>query len=148
MMKKLLLIIFLCSLISKLSAPPDRCLPIMKGESINPYDNLLHAFQFVESNFDTDTINSLGYGGILQIGQEMIDEANRICKITKNPVRFMLIDRIDSARSVRIWYIVNDYWNPSYDIEKACEIWNPLASENYYKKITKYLENQKMLLSL
>ena len=145
-MKNLLLLLLFIPL--KLLAPAEREITIPKVEGINPYTGMLNAFQFVESSFDTDTINSLGYGGILQIGQEMIDEANRICKLTKNPARFVLIDRVDSTKSVQIWYIVNDYWNPSYDLKIACKVWNPLASNNYYKKIVKYLESQKVLLSL
>jgi len=118
-----------------LTAPSLNEVVICKPEQIKVFDNMLNAFMKVESNFDTDTINSLGYGGILQIGQEMINEANRICRIRQICESFTLDDRLDSTKSVRVWYIVQSYWNPSYGLKKACKVWNPLASNRYYTKI-------------
>lgn len=113
-------------------------LPVMYAEKIQPFDPLLYSFQSVESSFDTDTVNRLGYTGVLQIGQEMTDEANRLCEMYGNPVRFTFPESaLDSMQSVQIWYIVQDYWNPQYNMRKACRIWNPLASINYYNKIKK-----------
>jgi hypothetical protein len=131
---KTLLIIFLLIFSVPAFAPGSGEAVIFRDEAIY-FDRMLYSFQAVESNFDTKVINSLGYGGILQIGQEMINEANRICKLTGNPAEFTLIDRLDSTKSVQIWYIVQNYWNPSYDLMRACKVWNPLASKEYYQKI-------------
>jgi hypothetical protein len=137
-MKKLLIILALSLIVGRATAPPaNKELIIFEAEQIKPFERMLIAFEFVESNFNTEVINSLGYGGILQIGQEMIDEVNRICKITNNPSRFVLSDRLNKEKSEEIWYIVQEYWNPHFDIKKACKIWNPLASEKYYLKIKK-----------
>jgi len=122
-------------------APAEIFLPIPKAEPIRVFDPMLYSFQFVESSFDTDTVNSLGYGGILQIGQEMVDEANRICILTGNPACFVLDDRLDSTKSVQMWYIAQNYWNPKYELRKACKIWNPMASEKYYLKLKKMINN-------
>lgn len=118
-----------------LKAPDNQGLIIIRSEPVKVFDPMLYAFQKVESNFDTDTINRLGYGGILQIGQEMIDEANRICRIEGINQSFTLTDRLDSTKSVQVWYIVQNYWNPYYTLRKACHVWNPLASVRYYQKI-------------
>ena len=124
-----------------LTAPPAPVmLPVMMMTPIKPFEKMINSFMKVESNFDTDTINRLGYGGILQIGQEMTDEVNRICEITGNPARFTLNDRLDSTKSVREWYIYQNYHNPSYDLKKACKGWNPLASSKYYLKIKKGMQ--------
>ena len=135
-MKRMTTMIFILMSI-ELLAPESKTAVIIEGEAITVYDPMLNAFQFVESSFDTDTINRLGYGGILQIGQEMTDEANRICKLTGNPARFMLSDRLDSTKSVQMWYIVQRYWNPKYSVKTACKIWNPLASNRYFLKVQK-----------
>ena len=136
---KLIIIIILFSL--KAFAPSENVIYIQVGESIRPHDKMLYAFQKTESNFNETVINWLGYGGMLQIGQEMTDEANRICEITGNPKRFVLDDRLDSLKSTQIFFIVQDYWNPSYDLKRACMLWNPLASVNYYNKIHKEILN-------
>ena len=104
---------------------------------------MLYAFMKVESDFDTDTINKLGYGGILQIGQEMTDEVNRILKLNGFPAKFTLSDRLDSLKSVQEWYIVQHYRNASYDLKRACKIWNPKANKKYYLKIQKVLMTYK-----
>lgn len=140
-MKRILLIFFASFLITKLYAPVFPVLTILKSqyEVSRPYEPMLIAFEFVESSFDTDTVNRLGYGGILQIGQQMVDEVNRINKLSGNTSRFTLSDRLDSTKSTQMWYIVMDYWNPSYDLKRACFVWNPKASNKYYKKILSVL---------
>lgn len=127
-----------CLFCASLTAPPYPCISILAPEEIRVFDAKLYAFQSVESNFDTDVVNYLGYTGILQEGPEMIAEANRICRITDNPKTFSFPESaLDSLESVQIWYIVQGYWNPEYSLSKACKIWNPLASNNYYLKIKK-----------
>jgi hypothetical protein len=135
-MRKIMTTLFFSLFAFSLFAPGNKTLVIFAGEEIIVFDPILYAFQKVESNFDTDVVNSLGYTGILQEGQEMINEANRICKMTGNPARFTFPgSALDSLQSVQIWYIVQDYWNPRYEVKRACKIWNPLASNRYYLKI-------------
>ena len=134
-MKTILTLILLCFSLS-LSAPPDKRLVIFEGEAVRPYDRVLNAFMFVESNYRTDVVNSLGYTGILQIGQEMTDEANRINIMSGSPIRFNFPESaLDSLQSVQIWYTVQSYWNKSYSVKRACKVWNPEASNRYYNKI-------------
>jgi hypothetical protein len=138
-MKMIVISLIFSLFCSVLTAPPNNSIVIFESEPIQVFDKMLYAFQKVESNFDTDTINRLGYGGILQIGQEMINEANRICRIRQINESFALSDRLDSIKSVRVWYIVQNYWNESYTLKKACMVWNPLASVNYFNKIKKLM---------
>jgi len=139
-MKRMTTILILSLFFSVLTAPPDQVVYIVAPERIIVFDPMLYAFQKIESNFDCEVVNHLGYTGILQEGPEMIAEANRICKLTGNPKRFTFpAAALDSVKSVQVWYIVQDYWNPKYQLKKACKIWNPLASINYYKKIKKAL---------
>lgn len=140
-MRKLLLTILFIFFLGGLYAPVQKAFYIEQGDVINPYVSMLLAFEYVESNFDCDTINRLGYGGILQIGQQMVDEVNRINGITGNKARFTLSDRLDSTKSVQMWYIVMDYHNASYDLKKATKIWNPKASTKYYDKIKKQIND-------
>ena len=121
-----------------LAAPPAGMIDIVIPKAIKVYDPILNAFMEVESNFRTGVINNLGYTGILQIGQEMTDEANRINELSGNPLRFKFPEcALDSLQSVQIWYIVQDWHNPTYNLRRAAYIWNPLASVKYYLKIKK-----------
>lgn len=138
MMKMLTLILVLSFFSSVLTAPPNHVLAIVAGEKIQPFDPMLYSFQSVESSFRTDVVNYLGYSGILQEGPEMIAEANRINEMKGNPIRFTFPESaLDSLQAVQIWYIVQDYWNPRYELRRAAKIWNPLSSVKYYNKIKK-----------
>ena len=145
-MRKMALIILITLTTKILLAPGLAELIIVNEAPCYRFDPMLDAFKFIESNFRTDIVNRLGYTGILQLGQEMIDEANRICELTGNPRRFTFPkSALDPIEAVQIWYIVQDYWNPKYDLKKACKIWNPLASKKYYEKIHKRMEIKKLL---
>jgi hypothetical protein len=138
MIRKMIAILILTLYFQIISAPPNPVIYILRSEEIRIFDPMLYAFQKVESNFDTDVVNHLGYTGILQEGSEMISEANRICKMTGNPARFKFPDAaLDSLQSVNVWYVVQTYWNPQYSLKKAVKVWNPLASKKYYLKIKK-----------
>lgn len=137
-MKSMLLLILLTISIPAF-APGERTIILSPGERIYVFDPILYAFMSVESSFDTDTVNSLNAGGILQIRPEMIVEVNRILKLRKSPLKYVLEDRLDSAKSVQIWRIVQSYWNPGYELKQAATIWNPLANPEYLKRIKRVL---------
>lgn len=137
MMRYIFIFLFLL-LSANMKAPENTVLILTEGVRIQ-FDDMLNSFMWVESNYDTDTVNSLGYGGILQIGSEMIAECNRILKLKGSPLKYVLADRLDSTKSVEMWYLIQGYWNPDYDLTKAAKIWNPLASKEYLKRIKKYI---------
>ena len=138
-MKRMLLTFVILSIFFVCSAPNTAVCYIQEVGLIKPFDPMLHSFIKVESNFNDTVINRLGYGGCLQIGQEMVDEVNRICKKEGNPSRYVLEDRLNRGKSIEMWYIVQNYWNPLYDLKRATKIWNPLASKRYYNKIKLYM---------
>lgn len=65
--------------------------------------------------------------GILQIRPIAIKEVNRILKENK----YTLIDRQDSIKSIEIFFIIQNYWNPEWDPKKACFIW--CGGSSYHK---------------
>ena len=130
------MIICFLSLFTSLTAPPYPELPIVQSESISPHQPLAMAFQYVESSFRTNIINKLGYTGIMQEGQEMINEANRICKLTGNTKRFTFPEAgLDSLQSTQVWYIVMDFHNGSYQLNRAADIWNHLGTPEYIRRL-------------
>lgn len=137
MMRYIFIFLFLLFSAS-MKAPTNTVLILTEGVRVQ-FDDMLNSFMWVESNYDTDTVNSLGYGGILQIGSEMIAECNRILKLKGSPLKYVLSDRLNSTKSVEMWYLIQGYWNPDYDLVKAAKIWNPLASKEYLKRIKKHI---------
>ena len=136
-MKKMITIIIFIFLFLPLHAPEYHYLYFQESEGIRVFDKMLYAFEKVESDFNCDTVNSCNAGGILQITPKMIAECNRITKLLKIPFRCVLSDRLDSLKSVQIWYIVQNYWNLGYDLKRACKIWNPKGDKRYYIRILK-----------
>ena len=118
-----------------ISAPEPVVIIIEKQNPIF-YDPMLLAFMKIESNFRTDVVNYLGCVGILQISPVMIKEVNRIQKINV----YNLLDRLDSTKSVQVWYCIMQYYNASYTLKNASRIWNPTATKEYYNKIKAELE--------
>jgi len=134
-MRRLLLLLCFAILPLVATCPAGGIIYIAESEPIRIFDPMLWAFQKVESNFDSDVINWLGYAGILQEGQEMIDEANRICEIKNMPFFFTYSESaLNPNEAIQIWYIVMEHRNPEYQLKSASKIWNPLASQRYYKK--------------
>ena len=65
----------------------------------------------------------------------MITDANRICEKMGYPNRFTLQDRFNKDKSIEIWYLMNYYYNRSYDLKRAAHLWNPEGGEEYYQLI-------------
>lgn len=90
-----------------------------------PKDRLLSATIYVESRYDTDAVKADENAiGILQIRPVMIKDVNRICKLIGDPRQYTLEDRTDPDKSIEIWYIVQGYYNPNYNLKLACLVWN------------------------
>lgn len=108
-------------------APTERAIHIERKEPIciyNADDPLLRAVIRLESNFNPLAVNPVsGARGILQIMPDMIKEVNRICKKLGINEHYTWNDAFDPVKSIRIWYIAQEYHNPTYDTNLACQIW-------------------------
>lgn len=114
-----------------LSDPSD---PLAPPETINlqeewdAYYRLAHAFAVVESNNNPKAINRKENAvGLLQIRPIMIRQANQIV----GEDLYELSDREDSLVSLGIFHTVMSELNPSLDIDRAIDIWNPNATQSY-----------------
>ena len=85
--------------------------------------------------------------GVLQIRLIMIKEVNLILRKHK----YKLIDRFDSTKSVEIFEIYQDTFNPKWNVERAARLWNggrngmiKHSTYKYYKRVLKvYLKLHK-----
>ena len=88
-------------------------------------DKLLTAVMYEESRFNDTIVNwKENAVGILQIRPCMLNRVNWILRQQGDSLQFILADRYDSTKSVKMWYIVQKYDNPSYDPQIACYLWN------------------------
>lgn len=95
------------------------------------YSNLLYAIGQVESRGNTKAVSPSGkYVGWLQIGKVTVDECNRLLGKKK----YTYHDRYDYNKSIEMFLIIQNHYNPSGDFGKAIRIWN--EGPNYNKKIT------------
>ena len=94
----------------------------------NEVSKLAHAFAVVESNDNPHAINRKENAvGLLQIRPIMIRQANQIV----GEDIYTLSDRHDSIMSIAIFHTVMSELNPTLDIDRAIEIWNPNATQSY-----------------
>jgi hypothetical protein len=111
------------------------------GVSAPLKDKLLAAIIQTESRYDAGAVlPSENAVGILQIRPIMIEDVNRILIYKKDSRRYTLEDRINPKKSIEIWYIVQRYYNPTYDLRTACLVWNGRGKDgqgdkNYLAKI-------------
>ena len=91
---------------------------------------LITAIATVESNLNEKAV-SRDCVGYLQIRPCLVQECNNILKKKNSTKRYTLNDRFSKVKSIEMFYIIQDKFNPTYDIERAICIWNAGA---YSKK--------------
>ena len=89
------------------------------------------ALIWVESKGDSKAVGSKDDTGILQITPIILQDCNRILKTE----RFTLEDRLDSLKSVAMFNVIQDYYNPQHDYHLALKIWNGKATLSYHRKV-------------
>lgn len=134
-------------------APPDPCLYIEEGVALHPFgitDHQLLAVVWLESRFEERAVNRItGARGILQITPKMIKEVNKILQRYEiRWLRYSWKDAWDPLKSIDIWYLVQTYRNPDYDLKKACQVWfgtgrqyDGMTWRDYHRIVSKYIEN-------
>lgn len=105
---------------------------------------LATAFAIQESNLDERAISPCGrYVGCLQISRIMVREANRICcaDIFFSDTNVFCDDRLDRQGSLAIFSVVQEYHNPTLNVDKAVDIWNPRCDADYMQNVKSYFDN-------
>lgn len=99
------------------------------------WDIFLEALIMKESNGDPQAIGKTQDVGILQITPIYVKEANRL-----SGKGFTLEDRTSVEKSMEMFNIIQDYWNPDKNIDKAIKLHNPGAGPEYAEAIYKNME--------
>lgn len=95
------------------------------------WEDFTRALIWVESKGDCKAIGGNDDVGILQIRKPIIDDCNRILGYDK----YTLTDRLDSLKSVEMFNIIQDHYNPQHDYHWALKLWNSKAPLSYHRKV-------------
>lgn len=102
------------------------------------WKDVVKAIAHVESKNKNKAVSKCGkYVGFLQISKVVVDDCNRI--VGKKKYKYN--HRLDKTKSIEMFYIIQNYYNPDSDLEKAIRIWNggPKFSrkktEHYFKAV-------------
>jgi hypothetical protein len=128
------------------------CPPEMSNRTLTIYtpeksieakkQRILMAFISIESNGNELAWNiKENARGVLQIRPILIREVFRI-----SSKRYLLKDRLNKSKSIEIFWIIQDYYNPDLNLKEMCKTWNGRGKSkqgnfNYYTKIKNYYEN-------
>lgn len=133
-MKKLFYLIVFISNVAL--APPGKPLKTQ----IEKEDHILEAVLIIETTDDSTKINIIENAvGLIQIRPVMVHEANRIIGYSK----YKLIDRYSTKKSIEMWYVVQTYWNPTYNLEIACRVWNAGNTYSVKPDVLNYITKVK-----
>lgn len=89
------------------------------------------ALIWVESKGDSNAVGSNSDVGVLQITPILVEDCNRILKYEA----FTLEDRPDSLKSVEMFNVIQDHYNPQRDYHWALKLWNSGAPLSYHRKV-------------
>ena len=107
-----------------------------KTATTDEWNLLIRAISTVESTNNEKAVSGQ-HAGILQISPGLVKDCNRISK----DKRFTLSDRFSKEKSIEMFNIYQNFYNPKHDIEKAIRIWNGGpgytngSTNRYYRKV-------------
>jgi hypothetical protein len=95
------------------------------------WEDFTKALIWVESKGDSKAVGSNNDVGVLQITPILLRDCNRILEMEI----FKLEDRLDSLKSVVMFNIIQDHYNPQHDYHWALKLWNSGAPLSYHRKV-------------
>lgn len=124
-------------------------LNIMYAQSADSFDysKVITAIGTVESHMNDNARGGI-HAGFLQISPILVKECNNILKEKGETKRYTNNDRFNHQKSIEMFYLIQNKYNPSHNIEAAIRLWNggpgwkknPSRTNRYYQKVKKILE--------
>ena len=104
------------------------------------WNPVMDAIIQVESEGNPNAVSGNSVGA-MQITPILVKDCNDILKKQKSKKRYTMADRYSVAKSKEMFLIIQKYYNPESNIEKAIRLWNggvkytTRATNRYYKKV-------------
>ena len=112
------------------------------GFNWNP---IMDAIIQVESEGNPKAVSGNSVGA-MQITPILVEDCNDILKRQKSKKQYTLADRYSVSKSKEMFLLIQKYYNPENDVEKAIRLWNGgvkyslKATNRYYKKVLAQLK--------
>ena len=112
------------------------------GFNWNP---VMDAIIQVESEGNPKAVSSNSVGA-MQITPILVKDCNEILKKQKSKKQYTMADRYSVTKSKEMFLIIQKYYNPENNIEKAIRLWNGgikysvRATNRYYRKVMALLK--------
>ena len=116
---------------------PDAKSSKTTGFNWNP---VMDAIIQVESEGNPNAVSGNSVGA-MQITPILVKDCNEILKKQESKKRYTMADRYSVAKSKEMFLLIQKYYNPENNIEKAIRLWNggvkytKKATNRYYKKV-------------
>ena len=104
------------------------------------WNPVMDAIILVESEGNPRAVSGNSVGA-MQITPIFVKECNNILKNLKSNKRYTLDDRYSVEKSKEMFLLIQKYYNPENNVEKAIRSWNGgvkysiKATEKYYRKV-------------
>ena len=112
----------------------------MQKKSSFDWNPVMDAIIQVESEGNPRAVSGNSVG-VMQITPVLVKECNNILQKQKSNKRYTLDDRYSVEKSKEMFLLIQKYFNPENNVEKAIRSWNGgmkysiRATNKYYKKV-------------
>lgn len=109
------------------------------------WEPVMQAIIQVESGGDANA-KSGNSCGAMQITPILVKECNNILRKRKSKKRFSLRDRFSIEKSKEMFLLIQSYFNPKNDIERAIRAWNGgnnfsmKRTQRYFEKVMSFVK--------
>ena len=109
-------------------------------------NRLITAIATVESELNEKAVSG-DCAGYLQIRPTLVKECNEILKKKNSKKRYSLSDRFSKKKSIAMFYLIQEKFNPSHSIERALWVWNagPYATKRPTEYINKVMKEYRKI---
>ena len=110
-----------------------------KSPSLN-WDPVMDAIIQVESGGNPNAVSGNSVG-VMQITPILVQDCNQILERKKSKKRYTLSDRYSAKKSKEMFLLIQSYYNPMNNVEKAIRLWNGgvnysvRATNRYFQKV-------------
>ena len=116
------------------------------GSKNYDWDPLMDAITHVESRGDSRAVSGKSCGA-MQITPILVQQCNIILKERGDKRRYTLNERFSVKKSREMFVLIQSYYNPTNNVEKAIRIWNGgprykvRSTQGYYKRVMRAYNN-------
>lgn len=123
-------------------APEIKRSLVFPDKKAQEWEVLIQALIMVESGGNPSALGNAGEVGILQLMPVYVVECNRL-----SGKEYTLEDRYCPEKSIEMFNIIQEHYNPGRSIETAIKMHNPGAGDWYRNKVHAQLESMQPIQS-